>query len=177
MSAGAFGPRPETLVDRLVACAASTPELELFTFADGDDGGADQVLTARALDRCARALAARLQARLAPGDRVLLTAPPGREFVVGFFGCLYAGLAVAPTFPPDPSRLHRTLPRFRSILAHARPAAVLSTALGCAASTALAGYAPEALAVPWLAIDDEADAGREADWARADVALESVAML
>ncbi|XXT15462.1 MupA/Atu3671 family FMN-dependent luciferase-like monooxygenase [Sorangium sp. So ce429] len=176
MSAGAFGPRPETLVDRLVASAASTPELALFTFADGDDGGADQVLTARALDRHARALAARLKARLAPGDRVLLTAPPGREFVVGFFGCLYAGLAVAPTFPPDPSRLHRTLPRFRSILAHARPAAVLSTALGCAASTALAEYAPEALAVPWLAIDDE-DAGREADWVRADVALESVAML
>nr|AYM54128.1 amino acid adenylation domain protein [Chondromyces catenulatus] len=176
MSAGAFGARPETLVDRLVACAVSSPELALFTFADGDNGDADQVLTARALDRCARSLAARLQARLAPGDRVLLTAPPGREFVVGFFGCLYAGLTVAPTFPPDPSRLQRTLPRFRSILAHAGPAAVLSTALGCAASTALAEYAPEALNVPWFAIDDE-NAGREADWVRADVALESIAML
>lgn len=61
------------------------------------------------LDRRARAIAVRLGQYFQPGDRVLLTQLQGPEFIVAFFGCLYAGLVAVPVYPPlsstDVSRL------------------------------------------------------------------------
>ena len=45
MSTHTLDSKPETLVDRLLECAASTPELTLFTFADGDDGSGESHFT------------------------------------------------------------------------------------------------------------------------------------
>lgn len=54
------------------------------------------------LDRRARAVAARLGARLRPGSRVLLVYPQGPDLAGAFFGCLYAGMAAVPLVPPAP---------------------------------------------------------------------------
>lgn len=69
------------------------------------------------LDAAARRVAAALAARGATGEPVLLLYPPGRAYVEGFFGCLYAGAIAVPAYPPDPARLERTLPRLRALIA------------------------------------------------------------
>lgn len=50
-------------------------------------------LTFAQLDRRARAVAAKLQSLGMTGERALLLYPPGLDYIVGFFGCLYVGVA------------------------------------------------------------------------------------
>ncbi|NES85383.1 MAG: fatty acyl-AMP ligase [Moorea sp. SIO2B7] len=71
-------------------------------------------LTYEALDRQARAIAARLQSLNLTGERALLLYPPGIEFISAFFGCLYAGVVAVPAYPP---RRERDLTRFQAITA------------------------------------------------------------
>ena len=52
----------------------------------------------------------------------------GLDFLVGFFGCLYAGSIGIPTPPPEASRLKRTRPRLQSIASDAETRLVLTTA-------------------------------------------------
>jgi len=57
--------------------------------------------TYASLDQRARAVAARLQAAgVAQGDTAVLLLPQGLDYVAAFFGCLYAGVIVVPTYPP-----------------------------------------------------------------------------
>jgi acyl-CoA synthetase (AMP-forming)/AMP-acid ligase II len=65
-----------------------------------DAGEPEGLLTYRELDRRARSVAAVLGSRGARGERVLLLYPPGLGFLVGFFGCLYAGAIAVPAYPP-----------------------------------------------------------------------------
>lgn len=74
-----------------------------FYFTDGQDG-IDQSLTFAQLDAAARNVAGYLQKLGATGQRVLLLYPPVLDFVVGFFGCLYAGATAVPAFPPRRNR-------------------------------------------------------------------------
>src|SRR3569832_962384 len=84
----------------------------------GDDEAAVEIRLGYAqLDARARSIAAALQDRCKPGDRAVLLYPPGLEYIAAFFGCLYAGVIATPAYPPDPSRLVRTLPRLRAIVA------------------------------------------------------------
>ena len=48
-----------------------------------------------------RAVAARLQQVTKPGDRVAILAPQGLDYVVAFFGAIYAGTIAVPLFDPD----------------------------------------------------------------------------
>jgi natural product biosynthesis luciferase-like monooxygenase protein len=78
-----------------------------------DAGGPEPRHSYRNLDERARAIAAVLRDRLAPGDRAVLLYPQGLEFVEAFFGCLYAGIIAVPAYPPR-NRGH--LPRLRALL-------------------------------------------------------------
>lgn len=80
--------------------------------------------TYASLDRRARAAAVALRRLASPGDRVLLAYPPGLEFLVGFFGSLYAGLIAVPAYPP---RAQQGDERVRAIAADSAPAVALST--------------------------------------------------
>src|SRR4051794_36400114 len=59
------------------------------------------------LDRAARGIAAWLQARWAPGERILLLYPVGFDFVPAFLGCLYAGMIAVPAPLPGGYRQQR----------------------------------------------------------------------
>jgi 8-amino-7-oxononanoate synthase/acyl carrier protein len=74
-----------------------------FYFTDGEDGQ-DQCITYGQLDSAARNLAGYLQKLGGSGQRVLLLYPPVLDFVIGFFGCLYAGATAVPAFPPRRNR-------------------------------------------------------------------------
>lgn len=56
-------------------------------------------LTYEMLDLKARAVGALLQSQCCPGERVLLLYPSGLEFIVAFFGCLYAQVLAVPAYP------------------------------------------------------------------------------
>jgi acyl-CoA synthetase (AMP-forming)/AMP-acid ligase II len=88
------------------------------------DGRDNEVLiTFAELDRAVRATAATLQFHCAPGDRVLILLKPGLDYIVGFLGCLYAGLIAVPAYPPGATK---TLDRLEGILGDCEPAAALT---------------------------------------------------
>ena len=162
-----------TFVEVLRERARSQPEASVFTFVD-EEG--ESSLSYRELDAGARAVAALLQRHLAPGDRALLLYPPGREYVLGFLGCLYAGVIAVPAYPPDPTRLGRTLPRLRALVADCRATAALTTSPVLDMVGFLTEDAPELRALRWLATDalepDTADA-----WSAPSLSSEHLAFL
>jgi acyl-CoA synthetase (AMP-forming)/AMP-acid ligase II len=119
-------PRSEcaSLVELLRTRAINEAEKRAYTFLADGEVETDH-LTYAELDLQARALAARLQQCGAQGARVMLLHPSGLDFVVAFFGCLYAGAIAVPAYPP---RHNRNNLRLQSIIADAQPAIALTTA-------------------------------------------------
>jgi acyl-CoA synthetase (AMP-forming)/AMP-acid ligase II len=74
-----------------------------FTFISEEPGRKykENVLGFAELDRKARALACRLEARGLRDRAVLLLYPEGLEFITAFFGCLYARVIAVPAPLPD----------------------------------------------------------------------------
>jgi amino acid adenylation domain-containing protein len=155
-------PEQATFVDVCRARAAAQGGEQVFTFLE-EEG--ESTLTYAALDAGARAVAALLQRHLAPGDRALLLYPPGREYVLGFLGCLYAGVVAVPAYPPDPMRLGRTLPRLQALVADCGARVALTTSGISELVEPLTADAPDLRALRWLATDavpaSEAEAWRE----------------
>lgn len=165
------GPQPRTLVDLLEQRAERQPGAPAFTFL-GD--AADAVrLTNAELERRVRAVAARLQAETAVGDRALLLYPPGLDFIAAFFGCLFAGLVPVPAYPP---RRNQKIERLRSILADAGAAVVLTTTPVAAGVRAHLAEAPELDGLPVLSTD-EVDDGLAASWRRPALSGSTLAFL
>ncbi len=104
-----------SLVD-IVRARARVQETEVaYRFlVEGDED--ELSLTYAELDAKARTIAAWLQERRTEGERALLLYPPGLDFIVGFLGCLYAGVIAVPAYPPRPRRPD---PRIQEILADA----------------------------------------------------------
>ncbi|MCA9969271.1 MAG: AMP-binding protein [Anaerolineales bacterium] len=142
----------QSLVTMLQQQVQQLGDDHLFTFlVDGDKD--ERHLTYAQLDHRARAVAAELQTRVAPGARVLLLYPPGLDYICGFFGCLYAGAIAVPAYPPDPARLAQTLPRLQAIAADAQASLVLTTAAIQRMASVLLAQAPDLAGLPWLATD------------------------
>ncbi|WP_375768467.1 fatty acyl-AMP ligase [Archangium gephyra] len=107
------------------------------------------------LDERARSIGALLKAHGMEGERALLLYPQGVEFVEAFLGCLYAGAVAVPAYPPDPTRLTRTLGRLLGIIADCRPKVVLATRELCAMAASFAEQVPGLAELKWLATDAE----------------------
>ncbi len=143
---------PATLVDLLRRRAHTQPHLPAYTFLL-DRTGAESRLTYAEFEHQARAIGALLQQAGATGERVLLLYPPGLAYLAAFFGCLYAGAAAVPAYPPNPARLDRTLPRLRAIAEDARPVVGLTTTEILPLIGALAAQDPAFQSMRWLAAD------------------------
>ena len=50
------------------------------------------------------------------GDRVIVTAPPSLEFIVGFMACLEIGAIVVSVYPPDPSKLTGSIKKLNAVI-------------------------------------------------------------
>src|SRR3954470_12275703 len=163
-----------TLAGLLRARAAERPSQVAFTFlAAGKPGGGS--LTYGELDRRAAGVAAALAASVPPGERALLLYPPGLDFVVAFFGCLYAGVVAVPAYPPRPN--DRSQSRLRAIAHDATPRVALTTTAilaGTLEPRGLLAVAPELGGLRWIATD-----GLEEDWNApfAEPAAEALAFL
>ncbi|WP_129780154.1 non-ribosomal peptide synthetase [Peristeroidobacter soli] len=123
----ALRPPSEGLTNDLVAhlrSLAATRPTDTALIVASSDG--EIVLQYAELDRRARALAAQLQARFAPGDRAVLLLDNDEHYVVGFLGCLYAGLVAVPAFPPE-TRREQHVARLQSIAKDAQARCVLTS--------------------------------------------------
>jgi acyl-CoA synthetase (AMP-forming)/AMP-acid ligase II len=156
-----------TLVDLLQFRAASQPSQQGYTFLDdGESEGAS--LTYEELDRRARSLAFGLRASIEERGRVLLLFPPGLEFIIAFFGCLYSGLIPVPAYPPERGRLARALPLLKAIAGDVQPALILASARIAASLEQLLAEAPELGALDRLTFED-ATSGAPELWKAPDV--------
>ena len=124
--------------------ARAIPDQVAYRFLrDGRDD--EEIITFAGLDVAARAAAATLQWHCAPGDRVLILLKPGLDYVIGFMGCLYAGLIAVPAYPPGATK---TLDRLDGILADCHPTAALTTREDAAViAEKLAELAPKPIAM------------------------------
>ena len=115
----------DTLVDyveRNVREKADTLAYRFMDYSRERDGEPIELTWAQFGKRL-RAIAARLQQVTQPGDRVAILAPQSLEYVIGFFGALYAGNIAVPLFSPDEpghtDRLH-------AVLGDCTPSAILT---------------------------------------------------
>ncbi|OBF55314.1 hypothetical protein A5787_03200, partial [Mycobacterium sp. 852002-50816_SCH5313054-b] len=117
-------PQVATLVELLQVRAnrlAGKPCLRYL--ADGEEE--QDRLTYEQLDLRARSFASRLTSVAAPGDRAVLVYPPGADFLVAFFGCVYAGVIAVPVAPPLDGA---TALRLAGVVDDSQPSCVLTDA-------------------------------------------------
>ena len=106
--------------------ASLQPNDVAFTYVDYDQDwdGVAQTLTWSQLYRRVVNLGEQLKSRGSTGDRALILAPQGLEYVLGFLGALQAGLVAVPlSVPYGGAHDERTI----SVLADTSPAVVLTT--------------------------------------------------
>lgn len=112
-----------TLVDLLRLRALQQPQQKVYTFlVDGE--GEELQITCEELDRKARMIGGWLQNLRVAGERALLLYPPGLEYIIAFFGCLYAGVMAVPAYPP---RFNRSMTRLQAIAEDAQATVALTT--------------------------------------------------
>ncbi len=137
------------MVGYLEERARRQPDVKAYTFLrDGDTEAASLSFTE--LDRRARAVASRLLRDHRTGERALLLYPPGIEFPVAFFGCLYAGVIAVPV--PTP-RSSRRSDRLVAVIRDAGPALALTDLETSKHLQRLAGQIPELAALELLVTD------------------------
>ncbi|MGB3642115.1 MAG: fatty acyl-AMP ligase [Rivularia sp. (in: cyanobacteria)] len=111
------------LVDILCYRGQYQPEKTAYTFLqNGEIESAS--LTYQEVDRRSRTIAAQLQKLGLAGERALLLYPPGLEFIVAFFGCLYAGVIAVPAYPP---RRNQKLSRLLAIATDSQAKVAMTT--------------------------------------------------
>ncbi len=165
----------KTLVDLLCWRGEVAPGDRGFRFLVGDEEEGERRSFAE-LDKRARAIGAALAEEMDPGDRALLLFPPSLDYVEAFFGCLYAGVIAVPAYPPDPSRLARTVPRLQAIVDDAGARMALTTKGIARMAAGLATQAPRLLELAWVATD-EIDDGMGSQWVPPGIDGETVAFL
>ncbi|AFY79258.1 acyl-CoA synthetase (AMP-forming)/AMP-acid ligase II [Pleurocapsa sp. PCC 7327] len=161
-----------TLVDLLRYRAIYQPNVLAYTFlADGETEEVD--LTYEELDRKARAIAVCLQSICPPEERALLIYPPGIDYIVAFFGCLYAGVIAVPAYPPRPNR---SATRLQTMIADARPKVGLTVRSVLAGLERQGDRAPELKSLRWLATDNLNDK-LAIDWQHPSLSGDTLAFL
>ncbi|HLO21115.1 MAG TPA: AMP-binding protein [Sphingomicrobium sp.] len=86
----------------------------------GDEGEELCISYGELREQAQRAAAGVQHAGAAPGDRVSLMLPTGKDYLVAYFGCLYAGAVPTPIYPPArPAELAQHLRRQAAILRNA----------------------------------------------------------
>jgi acyl-CoA synthetase (AMP-forming)/AMP-acid ligase II len=166
------GEAPATVVGILARRARLQPARRAYTFLpDGLKEGPG--LTYGELDRQARALAASLAPHSTPGDRALLLYPQSLEFIVAFFGCLYAGIVAIPAYPPRPNQSGL---RIFAIAEDAKPRLALTTSALLTRSQAQFAQAGRIAPMHWISTD-EGTADLLGEWLPPEVNGDTLAYL
>ncbi|MBR4753126.1 MAG: aminotransferase class I/II-fold pyridoxal phosphate-dependent enzyme [Thermoguttaceae bacterium] len=150
---------PSNLVDLVRYRAAIQPDDLAFVYLT--DGVSSEItLTYSELDRHCRALASWLQRNDMRGKRALLLYPPGLDFIIAFYGCLYAGVTAVPVYPP---RRNRSMLRIQAIADNAEASMALTTQAVLENVAKIIDDTPNLKKLPWKATDKLAE-GLEEYW-------------
>ncbi len=165
----------DTLVDyveRNVREKADTLAYRFMDYSRERDGEPIELTWAQFGKRL-RAIAARLQQVTSPGDRVAILAPQSLEYVIGFFGALYAGNIAVPLFSPDEpghtDRLH-------AVLGDCTPSAILTATKSAEAVRDFFKHLPAKERPRVIAVDAVPDSVGET-WRKPQPKLHDVAYL
>ena len=162
----------QSLVDLVRNRAALQPNDPAFIYLT-DKGRNETRMTYGELDRRCRQVASWLQKNDMRGKRALLLYPPGLEFIVGFFGCLYAGATAIPVYPPHKNR---SIYRIQSIAEDAEASIALSTKDVISQVSNMLQDAPRLSNIPWKATNDIPDELAE-KWVDPQVGSDELAFL
>jgi len=164
------------ILDALDRWATLTPDRPAVTFLDGDRACAP--MTYSQLHHRAVAIASRLRTQGDASQPVLIACPPGCDFIVAFFACLYARRPAVPVPAPTHAQSGATTVRLRSIIAdsgarHALTTENIATALSKEASS----RAPELDQVTWLKTTISEAPQTLSQWRRPDTRDRDVAYI
>ncbi len=90
---------PHSLIELLMARQVESSAKPGFSWIE-DSGKVVKSLRFKELELEARSVAVSLIEQEATGQRVLLLFEPSLQFLIGFFGCVYAGAIAVPLYPP-----------------------------------------------------------------------------
>lgn len=107
--------------------AGSTPDRAAFAFTDydSDPEGVVETLTWAQLYRRTLGVAAEVARHGSPGDRALIVAPQGLDYIAAFLGAMQAGFIAVPLAVPVPGSHDE---RLGAVVTDTSPAVVLTTA-------------------------------------------------
>ncbi|OKH64534.1 acyl-CoA synthetase [Mycobacterium sp. SWH-M1] len=113
---------PALLADR----AQQQPDDDAYTFFDyeADPAGVAETLTWSEVHHRVRVVAAKLATLGSPGDRAVVLAPQGLEYIIGFLGAIEAGFIAVPLTMPQ---LRQHDERVTGAMKDSQPVAVLTT--------------------------------------------------
>ncbi|MEM7580797.1 MAG: fatty acyl-AMP ligase, partial [Cyanobacteria bacterium P01_A01_bin.80] len=161
-----------TVIELLRLRSFKQPNQSAFTFLS--DGEIEEVkLTYGELDKFARRIASQLQAQGLVGERALLLYPAGLDFLIAFFGCLYAGVVAVTAYPP---RNKRNTPRIKAISTDAQATIALTTREKLPTVQSLMTEKTDLKSLQWLTTDDLTP-GIEDFWKEPFIDKETLAFL
>lgn len=161
-----------TLVDRLRWLANDRPNVVATKFIP-DGITLDSAMSYAELDGSARRFAAQLQKHNLSEERIVLMLPTGLDYLIAFFGCLYAGAIAITSYLPRPNR---GLARLESIVNDAKPAAIIGHDDNLK-TTELLEFLTTGSASPKLLSVKFMSKGDAAQWIKPDINRNSLAML
>ena len=160
-----------TVFSEVMRAAERHPDRVAMRFLN--EGGQDErCLSFAEVDRAARALAARLQAEQAIGERVLILLAPGIDYVVALLGCLYSGAIAVPCYPPR----RRTLDRLAAIVRNCGARFAVADGEDVAQLAGQLHALSGGLSLRWLATSDPSGP-TAADWRMPDLDPRATALL
>ncbi|MBR5627120.1 MAG: AMP-binding protein, partial [Thermoguttaceae bacterium] len=137
---------PSNLVELIQYRAKLQPNDLAFLYLT--DGVSSEIrITYSELDKKCQAVAAWLLAHNMTGKRILLLYPPGLDFIVAFYGCLYAGATAVPVYPP---RRNRSMLRIQTVSDSANASLALTTSDVLNRVQSLIDETPKLKEIPWL---------------------------
>lgn len=162
----------KTLIDLLDFQAEHYANKTIFTVIKDVSQKIDSI-TYGELAQKGKSLAVNLQKIASPGERALLVYPTGLDFIVAFYGCLYAGIIAVPAYPPRPNQ---KLSRLESIINNATPViALTTTSVFLTLETRLA-QSPELRQCKWINTDNFSEE-LAANWRHPQISADSLAFL
>jgi len=165
--------RDSILSDFLTRLANERPDRP-FCFFLAEDEKTEVTLTYSQVDQEARKVAAWLQSKINPGDRVLLLYSTNPEYLFSILGCLYAGAIAVPVYIPRDAAGIQNLAR---VAADADASLILSKSVDSDRLHKLAALPDQLASIRWLTTDELSEAEHGLTWQPPAITADSLAFI
>src|SRR6185436_17588758 len=147
-----YNPPRTSLIDCLAYWTEIQPDDVAYRSTDGEEEATE--LTYAQFSAKVAAVASRLTGLKMRGERALLLYPQGLDFLIGYYGCLAAGVVAVPAYPP---RRNRNMARIQAISDDAQAKVALTLHEVSERSADLLDEAPHLKDLTWIATDQISD--------------------